>query len=78
MIDNDKYGHYVNDKGEIEYFPVITIGGKRYNLTALKALLLVLKNFDFSIRIYDFNYQGKKYHKKTYRIKSYGGRIRRH
>lgn len=78
MIDNDKYGHYVNDNGEIEYFPVITRGGKRYNLTALKALLLVLKNFDFSMRIYDFNYQGKKYQKKTYRIKSYGGRKRKY
>lgn len=69
MIDNEDMGHYINDDGEEEYFPVIIVGGKAYNLTALKALLLAVRNLRFSERVYENEYYNKLYRRKSLRIK---------
>lgn len=73
MIDNDIYGHFINDYGEIEYFPVIKgKDGKAYNLIALKALLLAVRNFKIEVKCYEYIYGKDKYISKKYTITSYG------
>jgi hypothetical protein len=69
MTHKEKIGCYINEKGEIEYFPLVTINGKVYNLIALKALLLAIQTFRFSERIYENQYNNRIYRRKTLRLK---------